>query len=150
VTGAREVGYDRMMDAVTLEWTSALAVGIEEIDAQHRELFLCVARLRDAAFAGDASGIDRTLAFLLQYVEHHFAAEERYMAAQRYPGLARHQEEHAWLLHAVREIEADHRRDGATAEATARVERFLSDWVRTHIGVTDLGMARFVRRARPR
>jgi hemerythrin len=28
------------------------------------------------------------------------------------------------------------------------VERFLSDWMRTHIGVTDLAIARFVRRAR--
>ena len=149
MTEAREVGYDRPMDAVRIEWTAALALGIEEIDAQHRELFLHVARVRDAAFSGDASEIERTLAFLERYVAFHFAAEERYMAAQRYPGLSLHREEHAWFLHAVREIEADHLRDGPSADATARVERFLSDWVRTHIGVCDLGMARFVRRARP-
>jgi hemerythrin len=137
------------MDAVPLEWTDALALGIEEIDAQHRELFLHVARVRDAAFSGDASEIERTLAFLERYVAFHFAAEERYMAAQRYPGLSRHQEEHAWFLRAVQEIEADHLRDGPSADAIARVERFLTDWVRTHIGVCDLGMARFVRRARP-
>ena len=150
MTGVARVGYDPSMDDALLEWTAALAVGIEEIDTQHQELFLRVARVRDAAFSGDVSEVDRTLAFLQQYVEFHFAAEERFMAEQRYPGLDRHREEHAWLLQAVREIEADHRRDGPRAEATARVERFLSDWVRTHIGVTDLGMARFVRRARPR
>jgi hemerythrin len=149
VTEAREVGYARPMDAVPLEWTAALALGIEEIDAQHRELFLHVSRVRDAAFSGDAAEIERTLAFLGRYVAFHFAAEERYMAAQRYPGLAHHQEEHAWFLRAFQEIEADHRRDGPSAAAVARVERFLSDWVRTHIGVADLGMARFVRRARP-
>jgi hemerythrin-like metal-binding protein len=82
-------------------------------------------------------------------VEHHFAAEERYMAAQRYPGLERHREEHAWLLQAVREIDREHRRDGPSSNALARAERFLSDWLRSHIGVTDLAMARFVRRARP-
>jgi hemerythrin len=150
VTGAGEVGYDLPMDAPILEWTTALAVGIEEIDAQHREIFVRVARVRDAAFSGDASEVDRTLVFLHRYVEFHFTAEERYMAEQRYPGLDRHREEHAWLLQAVREIEDDHRRDGPSATATARVERFLSDWIRTHIGVTDVGMARFVRRARPR
>jgi len=149
VTDASGVGYALQMDAVLLDWTAALAVGIEEIDSQHRELFLRVARVRDAAFSGDATEVERTLAFLQQYVEFHFAAEERFMAEQRYPGLARHREEHAWLLQAVREIEDDHRRDGPTASGTARVERFLSDWVRTHIGVSDLGMARFVRRARP-
>jgi hemerythrin len=138
------------MDAVRLEWTTALAVGIEEIDAQHRELFIRVARVRDAAFSVDASEVDRTLDFLHQYVQFHFAAEERFMAEQRYPGLDRHRDEHAWMLQALREIEADHRRDGPTAGAAARVDRFLSDWIRTHIGVTDLGMARFVRRARPR
>jgi hemerythrin len=63
------------MDAVFLEWTSALAVGIEEIDSQHRELFLRVARVRDAAFAGDASEIERTLAFLHRYVAFHHDAE---------------------------------------------------------------------------
>jgi hemerythrin len=138
------------MTDVRLEWTAALAVGIEEIDSQHREIFLRVARVRDAAFTGDVAELDRTLAFLQDYVAFHFAAEERYMAEQRYPGLARHREEHAMLLGAVREIEADHRRDGPSAQATARVERLLSDWIRTHIGVTDVGMARFVRRARPR
>jgi hemerythrin len=149
VTGVFEVGYDLSMDTVLLEWTTALSLGIEEIDVQHRELFRRVGQVRDAAFSGDVGEVDRTLAFLGTYVEFHFGAEERYMAAQRYPGLERHREEHAWLLEAFRELEADHRRDGPTTEAIARVERFLSDWVRTHIGVTDLAMARFVRRARP-
>jgi hypothetical protein len=45
VTGARGVGYAPSMDAVHLDWTAALAVGIEEIDSQHRELFLRVARV---------------------------------------------------------------------------------------------------------
>ncbi|MGA8891464.1 MAG: hemerythrin family protein [Anaeromyxobacteraceae bacterium] len=137
------------MEAVVTVWTSALELGIAEIDLQHQELFRCVARIRDAAFAGDPAELDRTVAFLAGYVELHFAAEERYMAAQRYPGLARHREEHAWLLQAVREIEAEHRRDGPSSSALARAERFLSDWLRSHIGVTDLAMARFVRRARP-
>ncbi len=137
------------MEAVVTEWTSALAIGIAEIDDQHRELFRCVARIRDAAFSGDTAELDRTVAFLAGYVEQHFAAEERYLAAQRYPGLERHREEHAWLLHAVREIDEDHRRDGPSSEALARAERFISDWLRSHIGVSDLAMARFVRRARP-
>jgi len=137
------------MDAVLLEWTAALATGIDEIDEQHRELFRCVARVRDAAFADDVTEIDRTLAFLREYVDFHFQAEERFMAAKRFPDLARHREEHLAMLEAVREIETDHHGMGAGAESLARVERFLSDWLRTHIGLTDVAMARFVRRARP-
>ena len=54
------------------------------------------------------------------------------------------------MLEAVLEIETDHRRRGNAANPLVRVERFLADWLRTHIGVTDVAMARFVRRARPR
>ena len=138
------------MEAVLLEWTTALVTGIDEIDEQHRELFRCVARVRDAAFADDGAELDRTLAFLREYVDFHFQAEERFMTAKCFPDLARHREEHLTMLEAVREIEADHHSMGEGAEPLARVERFLSDWLRTHIGVTDVAMARFVRRARPR
>ena len=137
------------MESARLGWTAALATGIGEIDEQHQELFRCVARVRDAAFANDGSEVDRTIAFLREYVDFHFQAEERFMAAQRFPDLARHQEEHRAMMEAVLEIEVDHHREGAGADSLARVERFLSDWLRTHIGVTDVAMARFVRRARP-
>jgi hemerythrin-like metal-binding protein len=137
------------MDAALLGWTDSLETGIAEIDAQHRELFRCVARVRDAAFADDAAEMDRTVTFLRAYVDEHFRTEEAFMAAKRYPGLARHRLEHAALLEAVAEIAADHALRGAGANSLARVERFLSDWLRTHIGVTDQALARFVRRARP-
>ena len=136
------------MEAVLLEWTSALVTGIDEIDEQHRELFRCAARVRDAAIADDGSELDRTLAFLRENVAFHFQTEERYMAAQRYPDLARHREEHLAMLETFREIEQDHHHQQSAERSRARVDRFLSDWLRTHIGVTDLAMARFVRRAR--
>jgi hemerythrin len=137
------------MDGDRLEWTAVLVTGIDEIDRQHQELFRCVARVRDAAFADDCTELDRTLAFLREYVDFHFQAEERFMATQRFPDLARHREEHRSMLEQVREIETDHHRQGAGSESLVRVERFLSDWLRTHIGLTDVAMARFIRRARP-
>ncbi len=128
---------------------ATLETGIAEIDEQHRELFRCVARVRDAAFADDVAELDRTIAFLRDYVDFHFRAEEEFMASKRFPDLARHREEHQSLVAAFAEIEADHRRLRLGSNALARVERFLSDWLRTHIGVTDQAMVRFVRRARP-
>jgi hemerythrin len=138
------------MEPSRLEWTAALVTGIGEIDEQHQELFRCAARVRAAAKGDDGAEVDRTLAFLREYVEFHFQAEERYMAEKRFPDLARHREEHATMLEAVLEIETDHRRRGNAANPLVRIERFLADWLRTHIGITDVAMARFVRRARPR
>jgi hemerythrin len=128
---------------------TALETGIAEIDEQHRELFRCVARVRDAAFSADDSELDRTISFLREYVDFHFRAEERFMEVNRFPDLARHRQEHLSLFAVVVEIETEHRRLGGCTDSLARVERFLSDWLRTHIGVTDQAMARFVRRARP-
>ena len=136
------------MEVAHLEWSASLATGIDEIDEQHRELFRCVARIRDATESGVESDAAPAIAFLRDYVGMHFEAEERYMAARSFPGLARHREEHALLLEAVVEIENDHRLRGPSANSLVRLERFLSDWLRTHIAVTDLAMARFVRRAR--
>jgi hemerythrin len=138
------------MEPSRLEWTAALVTGIGEIDEQHQELFRCAARVRAAAKGDDGAEVDRTLAFLREYVEFHFQAEERYMTEKRFPDLARHREEHATMLEAVLEIETDHRRRGNAANPLVRIERFLADWLRTHIGITDVAMARFVRRARPR
>ena len=133
---------------MALQWTSTLSVGVPELDEQHRELFRCVARIRDVTESGIESDATPAIAFLRDYVGMHFQAEERYMAARRFPGLERHREEHALLLEAVVEIENDHRLRGPSANSLVRLEQFLSDWLRTHIAVTDLAMARFVRRAR--
>ncbi len=129
-----------------LVWTQALSTGIEEIDEQHRELFRRVDRLLRAA--GEGGEVGPLLAFLREYVVQHFAAEERYMAAQAYPGQASHQAEHRRFADDLAALDADFSGPGAGAEVSARLHRQVADWLRTHILVTDVALGRFVRRAR--
>ena len=49
-----------------LQWTTALSVGVDEIDAQHQELFRRVDRLLDAMARNDRSEAARLLEFLLE------------------------------------------------------------------------------------
>jgi hemerythrin len=133
---------------VTLQWTQALSVGIPEIDEQHRELFRRIDRLLDASIAGDADEVTRMLGFLLEYVDHHFACEERFMQDQRYPGFENHRAEHVYLAERVRLLDREHRAAGDRPTTAASMHRLLSDWLRTHIGLADAAMASFVRRAR--
>jgi hemerythrin len=135
---------------LTLQWTQALATGIAEIDEQHQELFRRIDRLLDASIAGDPAEVTRMLGFLREYVDHHFAAEERFMDEQRYPGLPSHRAEHAFLVEKVRQIDVEHRASGTDPTTAASMHRLLSDWLRTHIGLSDASMASFVRRARRR
>ena len=55
-----------------LEWTEALSVGVEEIDAQHRELFRRAARLLEGIHAGEPEELGALLDFLYRYAVEHF------------------------------------------------------------------------------
>ena len=133
---------------MTVQWTQVLALGIAEIDEQHQELFRRVDALLEASSSGDPAEVTRMLGFLREYVDHHFAAEEAFMRAQGYPGYEGHRAEHLDLVERVRGVEQQHRLAGGGPTTAASLHRLLSEWLRTHIGVTDASMARFVRRAR--
>ncbi len=131
-----------------LQWTQALSVGIPEIDEQHQELFRRVDRVLTAASNGDAPEVTRMLGFLREYVEFHFAAEEVFMQNQTYPGIDAHKAEHAHLVSQVNLVAEEHRHTGPAPALVARMHHLLADWLKTHVALTDLAMARFVRRAR--
>lgn len=131
-----------------LQWTQALSVGIPEIDEQHQELFRRVDRVLVAASNGDAPEVTRMLGFLREYVEFHFAAEEAFMRDQTYPGIEAHKAEHVYLVSQVGLVFEEHRRTGPAPALVTRMHHLLAGWLRTHVGLTDLAMARFVRRAR--
>jgi len=133
---------------LALLWTEALSVGIAVIDEQHQELFRRVDDMLEAASGGNAAEVTRMLGFLRGYVEHHFAAEEAFMRQHNYPGFEAHQAEHAFFVNQVALISEEHRRSGPAPALVSRMNHLLADWLRTHIGLTDSAMARFVRRAR--
>jgi len=69
-----------------LQWTDALSVGIEQIDCQHKQWIAHFNAAVDAM--GAKLGTDhiiKDLGFLVDYTETHFAAEEGYMTAAKYP-----------------------------------------------------------------
>ncbi len=77
-----------------LKWTSALSVGIEEIDVQHQELFRRAERLLAGLHQGEPEEIGGLIDFLHEYAVVHFGAEEAAMRAASFPGYVRHKAEH--------------------------------------------------------
>lgn len=128
-------------------WRQALETGLEEFDEQRRELFQRVDRLLEAA-GGDGGEVGRILGSLRECVAHHFASEERYMAAQAYPGRAAHEAEHRRLADDLAALDAGLSGRGAGGDVAARLHRQVADWLRGHVLVADVALARFVRRAR--
>jgi hemerythrin len=128
----------------TLEWTPALAVGVDAIDAQHRELFRRAEQLIRALRAGDRGEVVPVLAYLEEYAVHHFEAEEKLMRELGYPGLAEHAAAHRAFRDEYAELATRFARSGPTAYVALTVHNWLSDWLRKHLGGLDLELGRFI------
>lgn len=133
----------------SVEWDPALATGHEEIDGQHQELFRRFGALVSAmeAGAGAPEEIAVLFAFLGEYVEEHFAAEERVMAQTGYPGAAVHAALHARFLREYGELRALFEANGATAGVAVKTRTWIEDWLHRHIRGIDQVLARHLRGA---
>ena len=129
---------------VALQWSSALMIGVPDLDAQHRELFARVDRLLDAMLHGERSEAAQLAAFLREHVVLHFAAEEQLMRDLHYPGAAEHSAEHQAFAASMIEIDSAMRSRGATAELVLRLEREVVAWLRDHVYVADVALGAHV------
>jgi hemerythrin len=117
-----------------MKWTPALATGEEAIDAQHRELFRCLADLQQAATEGRTLYAVYTLTRLKHYVRDHFAVEEALLRDCKYPKLAVHRKEHRVFQKSVDEFQVK----CINADVTPEMVVFLTDWLTQHIAGSDL------------
>jgi hemerythrin len=127
-----------------LEWTSALRVGVEEIDEQHQELFRRAERLIHALKAGDRGEVEPLLHYLSDYIVSHFECEERWMAKAEYPGLAEHQDAHRRFKDDFRERTREYQRKGPTPLVALTISNWLSDWLVRHLGGEDVALAQWL------
>lgn len=125
-----------------IEWSSDFALGIGEIDEQHKALVGMINAL-DASTHGEYSteNMRRLLAELADYVRDHFGFEERLMAGGGCtPELVtRHCGEHAYFRSVLRDLTADFE-NGRTSITITLIE-YLVHWLLHHIAVVDRAMA---------
>jgi hemerythrin len=129
---------------MTLEWTSALRVGVDQIDEQHQELFRRAERLVHALKAGDRSEVEPLIHYLSDYVVSHFECEERWMAKAEYPALEVHRDAHQRFKDDFAEMTREYQRKGPTPLVALTVHNWLADWLRQHIGGADVALAQWV------
>lgn len=129
---------------MALRWTSALSLGVAELDAQHEELFRRVDRLLDAMLARDRSEATGLLAFLERHVAAHFAEEERLMRERSYPDAVPHAAEHLAYAAEIQALAQLFAREGPTARLVFRLERGVTSWLQDHVYSTDRLLARFL------
>lgn len=135
------------MEAIA--WTPDLAVGNTEIDEDHRQLFVLLERLRQDARTGLVNQETQSIVDALrEYTENHFAREESFMRQINYPDYAAHKAEHERFVSEVCALQSRVARGARTLSLS--IEQVLSDWLRRHVLVLDMALARAVAEAESR
>jgi hemerythrin len=127
-----------------VKWTPDLAVGIEEIDAQHQEICRRAERFIEGLQGSTRQDVGILLSYLRLYCVTHFGAEESWMRDIAYPDYEKHKAEHDEFVEQLLTLSSAHERRGGAGLEPMRVGTWLATWMREHVTGTDRSFVRFV------
>jgi hemerythrin-like metal-binding protein len=128
-------------------FTDDLLTGLDDVDAQHRQLFDLANRVVEhECHKGEDGQFFAALAFLSDYVQYHFAAEELAMKRASYPETELHQRAHQDFRELIGEFVEVSLEVPNVAELSARLTEVISGWLTAHIRAADRDLARYLRR----
>ncbi len=131
---------------MAIKWTDDLAVGITDIDTQHKELFAQINTLSTAMTQGKGKEeIGKIIAFLGDYTVKHFGNEEKKMDAKAYPKSAAHKAMHAAFIATFQKLSSDLEKNGATSSLVIDVNVKVGEWLKNHIAETDKQLGAFLK-----
>ncbi len=122
-----------------IEWSDSFVLGVDSMDATHREF---VEQLNALGEAADAAMLDLLDAFIA-HTDAHFARENQWMTGTGYPMTHCHLEEHEGVLSIMREVR------GMVADGRFELGRVLvrelAPWFTNHAATMDAALALFVK-----
>lgn len=128
-----------------IEWNESLSVKIAELDDQHRELMRLYNNLHESLIHDPPEKTSKTkiatLDALMEFVLHHFAAEEKYLASINFPDLDGHKRLHREFSDKVLQLQQDIATNKPVL-ATSLI-KFLRNWILDHIASIDKKYAEF-------
>ncbi len=126
-------------------WKPEYSVGIEEIDAQHQELFRRAGLFIESLRRQSRQEIGILLSFLRLYAVTHFGAEEAWMREAGYPGTEAHEKQHDRFIKDILELSDQHERKNGPGIEPARVAGWLEKWLKNHVTSADVELARHLK-----
>jgi hemerythrin len=123
-------------------WKDSFNIGTKEMDEQHTIFVGYINDLYDAMQTGDAKTVvEPILTKLTDYIQLHFAAEERLLKANNYPMLEEQQNHHKYFISELNFMKSSFLNKTQTAQ---NLLLFLKDWFLHHILSEDLKYVGFV------
>ena len=92
--------------------------------------------------AGEPAAVGALFDFLGDYAAEHFAAEEQLMQESQFPGYNVHKAAHERFVRDLIALRRLHEESGASQAVVVKARTWLSEWLRSHIGIIDQGLAR--------
>ena len=118
-----------------VRWSQQYALGLDEIDEQHRVLIVLINDIWKAIVKReDKTKLFELVGELEKYTIAHFAAEEAFMRVTDYPGFPQHKTEHQKFVDRVAK-----ERQLAVEQGVLSLDLmyFLRDWLIDHILMSD-------------
>jgi hemerythrin-like metal-binding protein len=116
-------------------WTADCRMGFDEIDSQHRLLFAIANELLDIDNPrSQEPEMKYLIRHLKDYVDTHFAFEEKFMADKKYPGLNEHEQKHQMIISEIRQALTG---AGSMTQLKDSLENLLIAWIQSHILLED-------------
>lgn len=129
-----------------IEWRDSLAIGVEVIDNQHKELLLRFDRLLNACQAGKGiEELKKLQAFLDEYVHTHFSDEEALQRKNRYPGYESHRAEHIYFIEQLNKLKSETQEEGVSTHHVVETNNMLLKWLLNHISKVDKELGAFLK-----
>ncbi|MFZ5353499.1 MAG: bacteriohemerythrin [Bacillota bacterium] len=131
---------------MAIEWKDDLAIGVLEVDNQHKELFKKVSDLFEACTAGKGKEeISQVVSYLEDYVVVHFRDEEGLQAKYSYPEFESHKKQHEQFIKDFIALKEKLQFEGPTATVIIQLNHTLVNWLINHIRKTDKALGAFLR-----
>ena len=116
-------------------WTPECRMGIEDIDSQHRLLFAIANELIEIENPkSQEPEIKYLLRHLRDYIDTHFAYEEKLMLEKNFPGLEDHKLKHQKIIASMRDSLQS---SNSLSQLKESLEDLLIAWIQSHILVED-------------
>jgi hemerythrin len=125
---------------ILLVWKDEYAIGVEQIDEQHKKLFeignSIYTLLADQIMVDKYDKIIIIINDLKQYTKYHFSCEEEYMLQIRYPRYFSQKVEHDDFIDKIEAVDFDDI-DQDQEKYIRDIMTFVFNWVLDHILKSD-------------
>lgn len=117
------------------EFTDNLITGNDMIDSQHKELIEKINQLlKSIETSKEKITAVKMLNYLSDYVDYHFAAEEKLQEEIQYPGIEEHKKQHVILKNTVDDLfHMLEEEEGPSPAFVEQLNNKVIEWLYTHI-----------------